>query len=365
MTLSAADDLLIHQTPDTLRHVFTSDRRFYDRHFFTGHSNDGEMFFLLGMGVYPNLSVIDAFASFSINKEQITVRGSRELTHDRLDTSNVGPFSLEVIEGLKTLRFSCSSKDGIEFDLTWTGTVEAFEEPPTLVRSMSRVVDQVSRFVQTGRWQGHILIEGKRFEVNATSWWGSRDHSWGVRAIGLEPEPFGVQDAYAPHSKRSAFWIWSPMQFEDSAIHMNVREQSGGERSMSSVRKMPANGGTVQHLSDPQHDLVIDKTSKELISGSVNFIDIDGQRRRVELEPLRVVHLFAGTGYGGPDPWRHGKYMGTSWSDTVRFDLTDPTVVSSIRYLTHTLCRMKLDTGQTGYADFEFAVHKYPRYGFE
>jgi hypothetical protein len=84
----------------------------------------------------------------------------------------------------------------------------------------------------------------------------------------------------------------------------------------------------------------------------------------VKLTPLRRAYLRAGTGYGGPDDWRHGKYMGESWVDSVTFDLTDPLVTAKIGP-THVLCRMEMDDGRIGYGTFETQIYgAYPHYGF-
>ena len=76
----------------------TSDRNFYDRYYFNMHSSSDELFVITGLGQYPNLGVTDAFITVSIGTEQHTVRASRELGVDRMDTS-VGPLSVEVLEG--------------------------------------------------------------------------------------------------------------------------------------------------------------------------------------------------------------------------------------------------------------------------
>ena len=50
----------------------TSDRNFYDRYYFnihgTGevHGTDEELFAVIGVGQYPNLSVADAFVSVQV-----------------------------------------------------------------------------------------------------------------------------------------------------------------------------------------------------------------------------------------------------------------------------------------------------------
>ena len=94
--LTPFDDYLIHQTPDTVDHVASSDRNFYDRYYFSCHDLKGETFLVVAMGAYPNLGVIDAFATcVQRNKRQFVVRASRELRGDRSRTS-IGPIGVEV-----------------------------------------------------------------------------------------------------------------------------------------------------------------------------------------------------------------------------------------------------------------------------
>src|ERR1700752_965886 len=124
MPLGPFDEFLAHQTPDTFDHVYTSDRNFYDRYYFNMHSSSDELFVIIGLGQYPNLGVTDAFIPVSIGHEQHTVRASRELGSDRMDTA-VGPLSVEVIQGLMKLRIPCDDNEwGVAADLTFTGVVE-------------------------------------------------------------------------------------------------------------------------------------------------------------------------------------------------------------------------------------------------
>ena len=154
MPLGPFDEYLAHQTSDTFDHVATSDRNFYDRYYFNMHSSSDELFVITGLGQYPNLGVTDAFITVSIGTEQHTVRASRELGIDRMDTS-VGPLSVEVIEGLQQLRIRCDDNEwGIAADLTFTGAVAALEEPRTFIRRYGRVIQDVSRYAQVGTWEG-------------------------------------------------------------------------------------------------------------------------------------------------------------------------------------------------------------------
>ncbi len=121
MPISAMDEYLAHQTTDTNDIVFTSDRNFYDRYYFNCHPSSDELFLVAGLGQYPNLGVTDAFVTISHGTQQYTVRASRELGNDRLDTS-VGPLSVEVVQGLRALRVRCAPNEwGMTFDLLFEG----------------------------------------------------------------------------------------------------------------------------------------------------------------------------------------------------------------------------------------------------
>jgi hypothetical protein len=290
-----------------------------------------------------------------------------------MDTSAIGPFHVEVIEGLRKLRVRCDKMEGqaVSFDVIWTASVPAFEEPPILSRVMGRVMEQATRLIQTGHWSGHIECEGKRIELTPADSWGARDRSWGVRSIGLEREPKGIQQAKGASKDRTTLWIWSPMQFAAETIHFSLSEFSDGTREKETVRRMaafPAGGGAPAAevvLGGAEHDLRLDPETREMLAGSsVSYLDADGTRRQVKLTPLCRAYLRAGTGYGGPDEWRHGKYMGENWVDSVSYDLNDTKVTAKIGP-THVLCRMEMDDGKVGYGTFETQVYgAYPRYGF-
>lgn len=365
--IGPADDFPIHQTHEPVAYVATSDRRFYDRYFFTGHRCDASLYFMVGMGVYPNLGVIDAFVSVAMGDVQVTTRGSRELGADRMDTGNVGTIDLQVVEGLRRLRLHGRPGEAVSFELEWEGAVPMFEEPPLFDRRLGRVVEQATRIVQTGRWRGYLDVDGTRTELDPATAWGGRDRSWGVRSLGLEREPPGILQARGGSALRPPLWIWAPMQFEDFTLHYSLNEHANGERPVAAVRRMPAfgRGGEAVALRKPDHALRFDPTTRELLAGSaVSFEEADGRRRTITLEPLRRAYLRAGTGYGGPDAWRHGSYMGEAWASSVRYDLTDASITSKIGP-THVLCRMTLDSGEVGYGTFEAGVFgAFPKYGF-
>ena len=86
--LTPADEYLIHQTPYTMDTPFTSDRNFYDRYFFNGYQRDGEVYFAVAMGSYPNMGVFDAAFSVVHKGKQRFVRASLRGRQVVVDTPN-------------------------------------------------------------------------------------------------------------------------------------------------------------------------------------------------------------------------------------------------------------------------------------
>ena len=107
--LSPLDDYPVHQISEPMRFVGTSDRNFYDRYYFNihgagdVHGTEDELFAVIGVGQYPNLSVADAFVSVLWGGDHRVVRSSKTLGADRMDAS-VGPIRVEVLKGLEQVR---------------------------------------------------------------------------------------------------------------------------------------------------------------------------------------------------------------------------------------------------------------------
>src|SRR5262245_41171687 len=122
------DEYPLHQAPMSLQYAVSSDRNFYDRYYFNAHGRSDDLFFVSGLGVYPNLGVIDAYATVRKGDHQHAVRFSDALTDGsevRLQP-RVGAYRLEVIEPLQKVRLVCDDgAHGLSFDLTWEGSFPA------------------------------------------------------------------------------------------------------------------------------------------------------------------------------------------------------------------------------------------------
>src|SRR5215469_16356704 len=189
MTLSPLDDYPVHQAAQPIRYPATSDRNFYDRYYFNCHAGTDELMLIVGVGQYPNLGVTDAFALARHGNIHRVVRASRELGADRMDTT-VGPFKVEVIEGLRRLRVVLAPNEhGLEFDLTWDAVIPAQAEPQHYIRQQERVIFDSFRLAQTGRWTGRVRSGDQEFTITPDRWRGSRDRSWGVRQSARASRP--------------------------------------------------------------------------------------------------------------------------------------------------------------------------------
>ena len=76
LEFDALDEYPIHQVPLPMRYVATSDRHFYDRCIYQGVDHEADAYFITGMGVYPNLGVMDAYATVRRGGKQWAIRAS-------------------------------------------------------------------------------------------------------------------------------------------------------------------------------------------------------------------------------------------------------------------------------------------------
>jgi hypothetical protein len=364
MPLSPADDLLTHQTTDTFDHVFTSDRNFYDRYYFNLHASSDELFMVAGMGQYPNLGVTDAFVAISHADTQYVVRASRELGSDRLDTS-VGPFRVEVLEGLQKLRLSLEENEwGVAFDLVFDGAVPAVEEPKQVQKQFTRTTMETSRFAQVGCYTGSLQVGGQTYEVTPDRWKGARDHSWGIRPVG-EQAPPGI--AVKVERSHGFFHNWLPMQFDDYLFKVFFEEDADGTRLIEESVKVYNTGLGKENemMGTPRHDFTFQPGTREIEKAVVHFAHPSGRELSVTTTPLRTVYLAAGSGYIPSPEWTHGMYQGELVVQGLSYDVSDPAVRKQYALLNETLSRFELSSGEVGYGMHEnLCIGVFKPYGF-
>jgi hypothetical protein len=348
LTLSPLDDYPVHQIPEVMRHVGTSDRNFYDRYYFNAFPLSADSMLIIGIGQYPNLGVTDGFALFRHGNVHRVVRASRELGADRMDT-RIGPLRVEILEGLKRLRVVLEPNEhGLSFDLTWEGSIPAQVEPQHYIRWQERVMFDSKRMAQTGRWTGSVILDDVVLDVTPDQWWGTRDRSWGIRPVG-EPEPAGIQ----AQNSITFYWLYTPIQFEDHSILCILQEDEKGRRVLEEAVRVPVSGEP-QYLGRPVYTPVYAPGTRDVVEAVISFAPPGGKPFDLHAKPLLPVHLMVGTGYGLEPDWKHGKYQGPDLVvQGVSYDLSVEDDAERMWGLVDAAGRFEYD-GHVGYGLYEY-----------
>jgi hypothetical protein len=367
MPLTPADDFLIHQTPETMDRVYTSDRNFYDRYFYGVFRTDGSIHMLLAFGQYPNVGVTDAFATVVVDGKQHIVRASRALGTDRMDTQ-VGPIGVQIKKPLRSSRIYAEKNDiGLTFDLTFEGRAAPFEEPHFLRHNGPRRVMDYTRMTQHGRVSGTLTVAGTTYDVTPDKWWSVRDHSWGIRPVGGGEPP----SAPPPNAALGGFyWQWSPVQFNDVCLMYTCSEEPDGTpwHSAAEVLHPYEAAREPERLKVVGHELKLKSGTRLFDTGTLRLACPDGAPVTVTMEPKLTLYM-SGGGYAYLGGWRHGQYHAPLAVETETWDLTDPNLIPRLGTHTQTICDFHVDgLGDigTGHGIFEFlSLGAYLPYGFK
>ncbi len=309
--LNALDDYPIHQTPEPLAQLATTDRNAYDRTWFNGYSADASAYFGIGMAIYPHRGVMDcAFSTVSKGGRQHAFFASRNAPLERTDM-RVGPFRIEIVEPLRRARVILEDNEtGISCDLTFSARTSGIQEArQTLWRGTRRVMD-ATRFDQFGRWTGTVTHPDGDLVVD--DWHGTKDRSWGIRGVG-EPETGG-----SPAGRPQAFFLWAPLIWDDHVSHAIFFDGPNGEPLVREGIEAPL------FAAEADIPVSLEQTDTRMLTAihrveyhpgtrlaryaELDLIRLDGSVRTITLEP-QLTFQMKGLGYGHPN-WRQGMWKG-------------------------------------------------------
>ncbi|WP_158883678.1 hypothetical protein [Amycolatopsis anabasis] len=342
------DEYPVHQAPLSLARVATSDRNFYDRSYFNAHDRTGDIFFVCGMGFYPNLGVKDAFATVRSGDRQYALRLSDVLDGPTLD-QRVGPFHIEVARPLHRIRLLCDHPE-LGFDLTWDASFPPVLEPRHLLLTGPRPTLDAQRFAQVGSWTGSLHVDGTDHTATPESWVGTRDRSWGIRPIG-EPEPAGRA---GDEPADGFWWLYAPLRFDSFALVVIVQEAPDGYRTLNDATRIFPDG-RVEQLGWPRIEIDYRGGTRHPRHARLHLTTPDGAPLLVEIETLNSVALHIGAGYGGDPEWSHGSWRGPDWRSASVYDLTDPAVAARVPWGVSDHVARARCAGETGWGMFEHA----------
>lgn len=360
--LTKYDELLCHQIVSTFDHVETSAREWTERVWFCAYDTSGRFHLLAGFGKYLNRNTTDAFGSVAVDgRTQYVVRASREL-RSQTDEVRVGPFSYDVIEPLKKVRFVLDENEhGLSYDLEFEATMPPVEEPIQFARYKGRAVENIQRFVQVGKPSGWIKIEGKTCQIDRQTWLAMRDRSWGIRRGAMVAET-GVEPSEVPVG---FLYNWILVQFSNWGVTYHTRENwdgtplvFGGEVFYPHERQKEA-----LKLTSIEHEFQLRDDIRQITSGRIVLNAVDGSRKELSLRPISICHLKPG-GYGEYRGFVHGLWMGPSFIDGFKLDITDPKVLGEVAFIGDLNCEFRCGD-EIGYGVIELLLlGKYPKYGY-
>ena len=300
--LTKGDDYPIHQTPLPIAYAGT-DRNFYDRYFFNGYSPDGEHYFAVALGVYPNINIMDASFSIIHDGTQHSLHASRVMGMERMETV-IGPITVEVIEPLQKLAVRISENEyGIKADLIFEGRVDVIEEPRFIHRLGPRTLFDYSRLTQSGHWSGWIEVAGDRIDVLPDSFKGTRDRSWGVRPIGQQdPQPV------VPQTPPQFFFLWAPLNFEKSVFFYAENAYADGSPWAKSARFLSLDKTISWETSATDTQLGFKSGTRHAESAVISCNFDEGGSIQIKLDPQYNFYQ-SGLGYLNFE-WGHGYYKG-------------------------------------------------------
>jgi len=344
-TLTELDEWPRHPTIDTFDQVATASPYWSDGFWFCIGDPEGRCNLITAIRFYPNTNVADGYACLSLDDgKQYNLRTSRRL-RPRIDDISVGPLWLEIVKGLRTIKFGCHENPyGIEFDLLWEGAAPAFDEMPGRTGvTEGRIVFQRSNFAQLGHVSGRIRVQERTFDVGP-SWVGARDHSWGLGDTGggkrtnpyAAPPPGGKSVDGAATIPEFGLRQWALVRFPKRSLYYWFHHSKDGRFTTfeshvaypyeSDRRPWPYRKAEIESIE-------FETGERRLRKAEVALIHYGGKVERFGMEVVSRPLYMQGGGYweGFDDKLGRGVYRGEEIVEGDVWDVSHPTHVTGLQ----------------------------------
>ncbi len=311
--LSPYDEFPIHQTPYPFSHVPSTDFTWDEGCYFGVFNADQKVFLATGYRVNPNTDMIGGFALLNVAGHQHTVRFSRCWRRDMV--TRIGPFSVEVIEPLKSLQVKLEPNEGgLSYDVRWNGASPALLEDHHLAENRGRRTTDQSRYCQAGAPAGFIQLKERRWDVEPSGWHAARDHSWGLYA---ERRPLSPDPRWLPPRRQQGiaralrFWVIFRSEPYSGFYHLH-EDADGVQRDFSDVFGTALGGsiaaGWTGHrvgIARAEHAAVYQPGTRVLRSVVMSLVDTEGGHWRQEFTASGAPWMGKTSGYY-PGGWKDG-----------------------------------------------------------
>lgn len=327
--LTRFDEFPRHQTIATFDQIASASPQWSDGYYFTLGDAAGEAALFTAIRLYPNNNVMDAYACLSTSDgRQQNVRWSRRL-RPRIDDLEVGPFWMEIVEGLRTIRLGLRENQyGLSFDLLWEGVAPCYNEVHEPRYLDGRLLSDRANYAQVGNVSGWLQTPSRRYVVDET-WSGGRDHSWGVGETGGPAYPHAAP--LALRAQPFGFRQWVLARMPTRALYWQFHRSAEGANTMFESRVMPPYGeGAAESWA--YQDVRLE--SAEFVDGRrrlkqcvLAFTRPDGGVERFGMAPISAPVYMGGGGYWGggwKDGLGRGAYRGDEHSEGETWDVSHP-----------------------------------------
>ncbi|CAN5449781.1 hypothetical protein BH18ACT1_BH18ACT1_11420 [soil metagenome] len=236
--LTAADELLVHQLPEPLPNVATHSEHWRESYFFVLHPRTGPGdVVILTMATFPARAELDSLQMGRIDGTHVFARHARAHGDDP-HTTAVGPVRIDIVEPYRTVRLRVEDDPAAAFtcDLTFTARTAAYGLRRGTMKARSEVIWDQSHMFQAGTYSGTYSVGGTTHPVD--TWWGQRDHSWGIR-----------------HHARCPMWMWLIVQLPEGMLGVWHWELAEGATVYTDGCFAPVGDGDPVPVVGFRHDL--------------------------------------------------------------------------------------------------------------
>jgi hypothetical protein len=290
--LSPYDEFPVHQAPYPISFIPVTDYAWDEGYYYGAYSVEQQVQMLTGFRINPNADIIGAHFSINHRGRQRTLRLSRTW-RQQLYTA-VGPLRFDVIEPYRDIRITLApNESGMTMDLHWLGTAPPHLSQHHLATVRGRRTTDQTRYNQTGTCRGWMAVDGQRWEVEAGSWGGTRDHSWGIYEARppLVPDPRWLPppgDRGPARALRFSMFLTAG----EFCGHFHLHEDEEGRQVVTNdAFGIPFEGaidrgfdGPRLHLTGCTHALKFVPGTRSVQNGTLNLTDVDGGQWALEFD---------------------------------------------------------------------------------
>lgn len=318
--LAAADDGLLHQTGWPMRHASSSDLRFFDRYWLLAADPAGSAGMIAGVAFYKNTGSCDGYLAIQEGNRQHNARFARPLDAD-IDRMRLGDLEVRVVEPFERIELVVRPEHTpLGANLTWTSTSAPHLEVHHFDAPAGRVLQDMTRYDQLGRWTGWIDHGSGRITVD--DWWGARDHSWGLRpGVGGFERSQGdpsMQTQIPTAPRHAMFYLVLFAEVDGRFLVLHYREDADGRRLATDGELVEPTGVRIP-IAGVEAEVDFVGGSRAYSEARLVVTLADGTVMNVVAKPNLQAWAYAGTGYDGGFDDRRG--LGAWRGEVVEHDV--------------------------------------------